>query len=94
MPRHRRNSNIITLTSTNSKDAFTRLCMEDLQSITSAAGLVTGTTDESSVETPADATNGTAVVTRDGPSADPVRCIPEGNEGVAASDSKIAASWR
>lgn len=94
MPCYSRNTRIIPPTSGNSVYAFPRFRVKDLQPVPPAPGLVAGTADKPAVETPADAADGAAVITRHGAATDPVRGVPEGDEGVAASNGEVAARRR
>lgn len=73
--------------------ALARLRVEDLNAVLAATRLVTGTADEAPVEAEAHAAHGAAVAARHGAPADPVCCVPEGDEGVAAADGEVAACW-
>lgn len=68
--------------------------MEDLQAVPAAAYLVAGAADKTPIEAPAYAADGTPIVTRDCAPADPVRCIPERDQGVAAADGEVPACRR
>lgn len=94
MPRHSRNAGIGPPSGGNGIDAFTTFGMEDLQPISTAAGLIAGATDEAAIKTPADATDCAAVITRHCTPADPVRSVPEGYEGVAAANGEVATCRR
>lgn len=91
MPRNSGNTRIDTPTCRNSVNTLSRLSVEDLKTIPPTADLVAGAADKAAVEAPADAADGAAVVGGDGAAADPVRGVPEGDEGVAAADGEVAA---
>ncbi|GMG12400.1 unnamed protein product [Aspergillus oryzae var. brunneus] len=92
MPCDGRNARIHPATSRNSINAFACFSMEDLNSITAAAYFVTSTANKSSVKAPAHPADGPTIITRHGASTNPIRCIPEGDKGVAAADGEIASS--
>lgn len=94
MPRNSRYTGSTGGARRNSVDALTRFSMEDLQAVPAAADLVAGAADETPIEAPAYAADGTPVVTRDRASADPVCCIPERDQGVAAADGEVPACGR
>lgn len=94
MPRNSRYTGSTGAARRNRIDALSRFSMEDLQAIPAAADLVAGAADEPPIEAPAYAADGASVVARDCASADPVCCIPERDQGVAAPDGEVAACGR
>lgn len=68
--------------------------MEDLQAVPAAAYLVAGAAYKTPIEAPAYATNCPPVATRDCAPADPIRCIPERDQSVAAADGEVPACRR
>jgi hypothetical protein len=94
MPRNSRYTRSTAAASRNCVDALPSFGVEDLQAVPAAAYLVAGAADETPIEAPAYAADGTPVVTRDCAPADPVRCIPERDQGVAAADGEVSACRR
>lgn len=74
-------------------DDFTGLGVEDIKTIAATAGLVAGTADISSVETPAEATNCTAEVAKQGTLAEKVVGVPEGDECITTANCEVPAVW-
>lgn len=86
MPRDGRDTGIAIPANGNGIHAFPRFGMEDFKAVTAAARLIAGTAEEPAVKAPAHAADGPAVITRHSASTDPIGCVPEGDECVAAPD--------
>lgn len=67
--------------------------MKDLQAIPPTPRLITSATNEPPIKAPAHAADRAAILAGQRAAAEPVRRVPEGNEGVAAADGEVAACW-
>lgn len=91
MPRDGRDARVGTTACGNSVDALTGLGVEDLDAVAAMVRLVAGAADKAAIKTPAHAADGAAVGARHGAAADPVRRVPEGDQGIAAADGEVPA---
>ena len=90
MPCHSRDTGMYTGRG-NCVNAITGFRVEDLKTITTTCRLITRTNHKAAVETPAHAANRTAILARECTATDPVRRVPERDEGIATAHREVSA---
>jgi hypothetical protein len=67
--------------------------VKNLNPVSTTLLLIARAADEPPVKGKAHPTHRTAVITRNCAPADPLRCVPERDQGVATADGKVATCW-